>query len=387
MSGHDRQMRQIIIEADGGSRGNPGPAGSGVALFNAETGELIAEAALFIGVATNNVAEYRAILAGVELANEIDQTAELIIRMDSKLVVEQMSGRWKIKHENMAELSAQVTKALGSRKHSFEWIPREQNTKADALANEAMDSEETSIRKFFEGNRPDIELNKSLPSSVRAPRGVSEKLTTLILVRHGRTELTESNRLSGKGGIDPSLSELGLNDAKAVAEELAKFSKSRPFINSPAPTKIISSPLTRTRQTAEAIATRLGLSVDTLDEVAEISFGEWDGHTNEEVEKLWPELFERWRGDIEMNPPGGESLVEFDERVISGFQKIVANNAGETVVLVSHVMPIRGLVRKAMAADWDAYWRVNVAPCSITILRFWGNQAAEVACVNYSGHL
>ena len=381
-------MNQIIIEADGGSRGNPGPAGSGVVLYDAITKQILAEAAVYLGVATNNVAEYRAILTGVELANQIDSNAELVIRMDSKLVVEQMSGRWKIKHESMAELSEQVSDALGNRKHSFEWIPRELNTKADSLANEAMDSEATSIRNYSNSTSAgDAEYNKTLPSSVRAPRDVKSKLTTLILVRHGRTELTESNRLSGRGGLDPSLSDLGLADAKAVAMELGKFSTGRPFTQLPRPTVVLSSPLARTQQTAAEIAGKLGLEVSVLEEAAEISFGDWDGHTNAEVEQKWPELFARWRGEINMRPPGGESLAEFDDRVIRGFNKIIADFEGETVVLVSHVMPIRGLVRKAMAADWDAYWRVSVAPCSITVLRFWGDEAAEVACVNYSGHL
>lgn len=381
-------MKQIIIEADGGSRGNPGPAGSGVVLYDAATKGILAEAAVFIGVATNNVAEYRAILTGVELANEIDSDAELIIRMDSKLVVEQMSGRWKIKHDNMADLSEQVSAALGSRKHSFEWIPREKNQKADSLANEAMDTEKTSIRKFTETTSlTDVEYNKELPSSVRAPRDVKHELTTVILVRHGRTSLTESNRLSGRGGLDPELSDLGRADAQAVAQELANFSKAKPFAHLPKPTKVLSSPLLRTRQTAQAISQELGLTSEVLEEVAEISFGEWDGHTNAEVEQKWPELFSNWRGDIQMSPPGGESLAAFDARVMQGFQKIVTDFEGETVVLVSHVMPIRGFVRKAMTADWDAYWRVSVAPCSITVLRFWGDEAAEVACVNYSGHL
>jgi len=381
-------MRQIVIEADGGSRGNPGPAGSGVILYDAASQEVLAEAAVYIGIATNNVAEYRAILVGVELANQLDANAELVIRMDSKLVVEQMSGRWKIKHENMAELSELVGKALGTRKYSFEWIPRELNTKADSLANQAMDSEQTSIRNFAKPEvAADPEYNKSQPSSVRAPRDIKHKLTTVILVRHGRTELTETNRLSGRDGADPSLSESGLLDAKAVANELAKFSIAKPFDNLPRPTVLLSSPLSRTKQTAAEIALKLDLEITILPEAAEISFGEWDGHTNAEVEQKWPELFARWRGDIEMRPPGGESLAEFDGRVLTGFNKIVTEYEGESVVLVSHVMPIRGLVRKAMAAQWEAYWRVSVAPCSITVLRFWGEEAAEIACVNYSGHL
>ncbi|MEI7419934.1 MAG: reverse transcriptase-like protein, partial [Actinomycetes bacterium] len=113
----------VIIEADGGSRGNPGPAGSGAVLIDQVSGSIIAELAIFIGIATNNVAEYRAVLAAVELANELVPEAALLVRMDSKLVVEQMSGRWKIKNEGMQDLSVQMISAIGSRKIKFEWIP------------------------------------------------------------------------------------------------------------------------------------------------------------------------------------------------------------------------------------------------------------------------
>jgi len=112
----------IIIEADGGSRGNPGPAGSGAVLIDSVSGSILAEIALFVGVATNNVAEYRAVLAAIEVANEIAPDASVLVRMDSKLVVEQMSGRWKVKNEGMQDLSAAMKSAIGARKVVFEWI-------------------------------------------------------------------------------------------------------------------------------------------------------------------------------------------------------------------------------------------------------------------------
>jgi len=132
--------RGLIIEADGGSRGNPGPAGSGAVVIDASTGELLAELGIFVGVASNNVAEYLGLIAGVQAALALDPDAVLHIRMDSKLVVEQMSGRWKIKHPAMADLAAEARRALIGTPVSFEWIPREQNSRADRLANEAMDA-------------------------------------------------------------------------------------------------------------------------------------------------------------------------------------------------------------------------------------------------------
>ncbi|WP_353988743.1 reverse transcriptase-like protein [Ruicaihuangia caeni] len=129
----------LIIEADGGSRGNPGEAGSGAVVIDGSSGEILAELGLYVGVASNNVAEYKGMIAGVTRALAIDPDAELHVRMDSKLVVEQMSGRWKIKHPDMAELAAQARALLIGTPVRFEWIPREQNSRADKLANRAMD--------------------------------------------------------------------------------------------------------------------------------------------------------------------------------------------------------------------------------------------------------
>ncbi|MBX3067513.1 MAG: reverse transcriptase-like protein [Cryobacterium sp.] len=132
-------LRELIVEADGGSRGNPGLAGSGSVVIDAATGEVLATLGRFLGVVSNNVAEYTALIEGVRKALEIEPNAGLHIRMDSKLVVEQMSGRWKIKHPDMAELAAIARQALIGTPVRFEWIPREQNKRADAAANRAMD--------------------------------------------------------------------------------------------------------------------------------------------------------------------------------------------------------------------------------------------------------
>ncbi|MBE4738021.1 bifunctional RNase H/acid phosphatase [Streptomyces caniscabiei] len=133
-------MREFIVEADGGSRGNPGPAGYGSVVLDAVTGETLVEAAEYIGIATNNVAEYRGLIAGLKAARELDPEASVRVRMDSKLVVEQMSGRWKIKHPDMKPLAAEAARVLPPGRVTYEWMPREQNKHADRLANEAMDA-------------------------------------------------------------------------------------------------------------------------------------------------------------------------------------------------------------------------------------------------------
>ncbi len=135
---------KVIIEADGGSRGNPGPAGYGAVVLDAATDEVLAERQEGLGITTNNVAEYRGLIAGLEAARELGAT-DVEVRMDSKLVVEQMSGRWQVKHPAMKPLAQQaagVVRELGSVR--FEWIPRSRNTRADALANQAMDAQAAS---------------------------------------------------------------------------------------------------------------------------------------------------------------------------------------------------------------------------------------------------
>ena len=393
----------IVIEADGGSRGNPGPAGSGAVLIDSASGSVLAEIALFIGVATNNVAEYRAVLAAIEVANEIAPDASVLVRMDSKLVVEQMSGRWKVKNEGMQDLALAMKAAIGSRTVKFEWIPREQNGKADSLANEAMDAEKSTIRKYIGSPDTstidvvtssaktvagDLEYNPELPSSVRAPRNVSKKLTTVILVRHGRTILTESHRISGRGGEDPQLSEVGKDDARRVADALSAVGSIGPYAKVVVPSVVVSSPIARARETASIIASKLGIEVETHDDIAEIAFGDWDGHTNQEVAANWPALYDQWRGDVRIAPPGGgESLEEFDLRVNKGISEILDKHEGKTVVVVAHVMPIRGFIKKAIDASWPAYWRTSIAPCSISIIRFWGDEAAEITVINQTEHL
>src|SRR6202022_507636 len=134
-----RKPMKVIVEADGGSRGNPGPAGYGSGVWTADRATVLAENMQANGHATNNVAEYRGLLAGLEEAAKLKAT-EVAVSMDSKLVVEQMSGRWKVKHPDLAELNAKA-RALASRfeRISYTWIPRAQNSYADRLANEAMD--------------------------------------------------------------------------------------------------------------------------------------------------------------------------------------------------------------------------------------------------------
>ena len=379
----------LIIEADGGSRGNPGLAGSGACVIDADTGEVVLEISKFIGIATNNVAEYLALVAGLEGAYSLNADARILVRMDSKLVIEQMAGRWKIKHPDMQQLGAKVQKLVVGKPVRWQWIPREENSRADALANKAMDEQGDAVVSNTEaGPRASVvEFNQSLPSSVRAPGGVTKPLTTIVLVRHGRTHLTESKKISGRGGENPGLSDAGREDAHKVAGELARIGNEGPWSHLLPISAIVSSPIQRTLDTANIISNELSLGVGVSDKIAEISFGDWDGHTNEEVKSKWATDFASWQGSWDVAPPNGESLEDFDARVQLGRHEILEKYAGKTIAVVSHVMPIRGFIRAAMDAGVSAYWRPQISPCSITIIRFWGDQAAEVLTVNSTSHL
>lgn len=142
--------RQLIVEADGGSRGNPGLAAGGAVVIDAASGAVLSEVGVYVGVASNNVAEYHGLIAGLEAALQQDPAASVHVRLDSKLVVEQMTGRWKIKHPDMQVLAGRARSLIEGRDVSFEWVPRLENRRADAAANESMDRRE-SFRRDIDG--------------------------------------------------------------------------------------------------------------------------------------------------------------------------------------------------------------------------------------------
>lgn len=139
-------MTALLVEADGGSRGNPGVAAGGAVVIDPATGKVLSEIGVYVGIATNNVAEYNGLLAGLKAAFERDADAEVHVRMDSKLVVEQLSGRWKVKHPAMQTLYREAQEIIGTRRVTFEWVPRLSNSRADAAANESMDRRESFRR-------------------------------------------------------------------------------------------------------------------------------------------------------------------------------------------------------------------------------------------------
>ncbi|MFF7276210.1 bifunctional RNase H/acid phosphatase [Streptomyces griseorubiginosus] len=374
-------MREFIVEADGGSRGNPGPAGYGSVVLDAATGETLVETYEYLGVVTNNVAEYRGLLAGLRAAHDLDPSARVHVRMDSKLVVEQMSGRWKIKHPDMKPLALEAGRVFPPGQVTYEWIPREQNKRADRLANEAMDSEgsASSVRKLSDADaKADVRAAKAVASPGWAPADMGAP-ATFVLLRHGETPLTPQKRFSGSGGTDPSLSDVGREQAERAAEALAR----RGTIQ-----HILASPLTRTRQTAAAVAERLGIEVTVEDGLIETDFGAWEGLTFGEVRERYPDDLTKWLADPEAEPTGGgESFAATATRIAATRDKLVAAYAGRTVLLVTHVTPIKTFVRLALGAPPESLFRMELSAASISAVAYYADGNASVRLLNDTSHL
>jgi len=365
---------RVIVEADGGSRGNPGPAGYGAVLRDAETGAVLREAAAGIGVASNNVAEYRGLIAGLTAAIDVGAD-EVQVRMDSLLVVNQMSGVWKIKHEAMKPLASEAA-ALVRRLPtvSFRHIPREQNSHADRLANEAMDAAARGLSW-----EPRAEVPEPEPETTARPRpgwgAPTGPVTTTVLVRHGETPLSVERRFSGSG--DPDLSERGLAQARATADRLASMNVD----------VVVTSPRSRARATAEAIADALGGELVVDDAIAETDFGEWEGYTFGEIRERWPNEMSAWLASPDVAPPGGESFTATFARVEKWRQRLVAERAEQTFVVVSHVTPIKALLRSALDAPPNALFRIHLDPASVSTIDWYADGAGVVRLVNDTSHL
>jgi broad specificity phosphatase PhoE/ribonuclease HI len=371
---------RVLVEADGGSRGNPGPAGYGSVVFDAASGEVLAERAAGIGRATNNVAEYQGLIAGLAAALSVGAT-EVEVRMDSKLVVEQMSGRWQVKHPDMKPLAAQAKELVAQLPRvRFTWIPREKNKHADRLANEAMDAAaagqlwraggDTGVR-----DAGDAFLEKAEAAAKPGWSDAPGTPTTLLLLRHGQTLLSVEKRFSGTG--DPVLTELGLAQAAAAAARLAT-SKA---------TAVISSPLSRAHQTASAVAAALGLEVEVDEGFRETDFGDWEGYSFGEIAKRWPQELKAWLADSAVAPPFGESFDETTTRVRQARDRVLAHHGGERIIVVSHVSPIKTLVRLALEAPHQAMYRMHLDLACLSEVQWFSDGPAVVRSFNDTHHL
>jgi ribonuclease H / adenosylcobalamin/alpha-ribazole phosphatase len=366
---------RVVVEADGGSRGNPGPAGYGAVVLEEGTGEVLLERYASLGTTTNNVAEYSGLIAGLRAAAELG-AARVDVRMDSKLVVEQMSGRWQIKNPGLRPLAAEAAKLVaGFATVTFDWIPRERNKLADALANRAMDEAagkpvSTDTRAFAEPTEPKAPRNWAPPSLDTATR--------LILVRHGETAMTVQGRYSGRG--DVPLSEQGEAQAMAAAGRVAGISRDV--------TAVVSSPLSRCTRTAELIAADQGdIPVTVMPDLIECDFGDWEGLTFAEVRERWPAELDRWLDSTSVAPPGGESFQAVAKRVRGALATLQSAYPSGTVVVVSHVSPIKLILRDALAAGDAFLHRLFLDAAGVSTLDLWPDGGIAVRSVNETAHL
>jgi probable phosphoglycerate mutase len=413
-------VRRLIVEADGGSRGNPGPAGYGALVRDAGTGEVLAERSEPIGVATNNVAEYSGLIAGLRAAKEIDPRASIQVRMDSKLVVEQMSGRWKIRHPDMKPLARTASEAAdGFSGVTYEWVPRERNQDADRLANQAMDGAERDGGGARHQVRP-RPAGAAAPSSpggsstsgspapkaratgssapnapaARAQSGGAQRggaqpggaspgwgaapgqATVTLLLRHGQTALSAERRFAGIGDIE--LTETGVRQAKLAGERLA----ARGGVD-----VIVTSPLRRTRQTAEEVAVAIGAPVEEDADFRETDFGAWEGLTFTEAQRRWPDEVAAWLADPAAAPPGGESFAAVADRVRAARERLMAAHLRQTVLVVSHVTPIKTLLTEALLAPPASMYRMHLDVGSFSEIDWYTDGPAVVRSLNDTAHL
>ncbi len=380
--------RKLVVEADGGSRGNPGPAGYGALVRDAGTGEVLAEVCDSLGTTTNNVAEYSGLVAGLRTAAQLQPGADVEVRMDSKLVVEQMSGRWQIKHDNLRTLAKTAREAaahLG--RVTYVWVPRARNAHADRLANGAMDAAEQGSAGPEDDQRGDTRSGRAFADPPLAPPAEAGrsapgwlpdrgKATTTLLLRHGETAMSAQRRFAGRS--DAPLTETGRRQAAAAAARLA----ARGGID-----MIVTSPLQRARRTAEAVAEATGAPVTVDDGLVETDFGEWEGLTFAEVSQRWPEELTAWLASAEVAPPGGESLATVARRVLGSLDRLLAAHGPGTLLLVSHVTPIKTLACRAMLAPPATMFRLHLDVGALCEVQWFADGPALVRSLNDTGHL
>jgi len=380
--------RKLVVEADGGSRGNPGPAGYGALVRDQVTGQVLEEVSDSLGTATNNAAEYAGLVAGLRAAARIAPQADVEVRMDSKLVVEQMSGRWQIKDQNLRSLARTAQDAarrLG--RVSYVWVPRARNADADRLANQAMDaaagkagpggSGRAARRRYGSIADDGAEAGDSAePGPAAGWVSAQGRATTTLLLRHGQTALSTERRFAGRGDIP--LTELGQHQAADAADRLA----ARGGVD-----VIVTSPLQRARRTAETVAAATGAPLEVEDDLVEADFGKWEGLTFAEASARWPDEVSAWLGSADVAPPGGESFAAAASRVLAALDRLLTAHEFRTLLLVSHVTPIKTLACRAMLAPPAAMFRIQLDVASLCEIDWYPDGPAVVRSLNDTAHL
>ena len=196
-----------------------------------------------------------------------------------------------------------------------------------------------------------------------------------MLLRHGQTPMSVQQRYAGRS--DPPLTEAGVQQAAAAAKRLASAGFG----------VIVTSPLLRTVQTAQAVAAVTGAAVVTDDGFRETDFGAWEGLTFAEVRERWPAELSAWLADPEIAPPGGESFTDVSARVTAALDRLLAARAGQTVLIVSHVTPIKTLVAAALLAPPAALYRMHLDVAALSEIDWYADGPAVLRSFNDTSHL
>lgn len=200
--------------------------------------------------------------------------------------------------------------------------------------------------------------------------------TITVLLRHGDTRLSPEHRFSGLRDIP--LSANGTRQAKAAASRLATGTP----IDA-----VVSSPLQRAAATAAIAAGELGLTAVTDDDLRETDFGEWEGFTLAEIQQRWPAAVAAWRHNPQQAPPGGESFADTAHRVHRACDRLLRDHGGQTVLVVSHITPIKILLCRALSAPLATLYRLYLGSACINEIQWHGREFAAVRRVNDTSHL
>ena len=322
--------------------------------------------------------------------------------MDSKLVIEQMTGRWQIKHPDMKPLAARARELTDGVDVTYEWIPRELNKAADALANEAMDTKDREIVRGHGATGPSVgpEYDDPDPAAAAAPKVKPKsfrELTSrplvstlsLVLVRHGVTDMTVTHRLSGGGVAGPPLNAAGRVQAAHAADAVYRVGRDT-WASLPPVSRVLASPMQRAQDTAGALGRRLGLHVEVDARAREVDFGDWEGLTAPEAYERYGEEFRAW-DDAVVRAPGGESLTDVVTRMRAFVEELAAEQARlcaeedvpRTIAIVSHSVAIKSVVAAAMHIAPAAVAHMWPTPASLTLLQLRVSPEGELA----EGHL
>ena len=334
---------------------------------------------------TNNVAEYYGLVRGLEACREVGAT-HVDVFMDSQLVVEQMTGRWKIKHPDMQKLAREARDLAGQfEKVTYTWVPRAKNKKADELSNAAMDAaargdapgivEGTGVWVGEKRGEPeDVEKQTHQTASPAHWAGADAPRTRFILLRHGQTQHSAEQRFSG--AAEPELTDTGRDQARRAANALRGFGR----IDA-----IVASPQARAQGTARIAAGALGLDVVVEEGLREIDFGDFEGLTRDEAVSRDKAAFDEWQSSPNNAPPGGESLTALHRRVSRTRSKLQERYEGQTVLVVTHMTPVKSFLRQALGAGPELFKHLFLDLASISVVDYYGDFGV-VRCVNDVAH-